>query len=95
MDQLKTLLDKLQKLKFKTWLRQLEATLSPFRSQSLRAEKRLFAPVVFVVAVLWTILTAGFAVGAMVTLFCSLLVLYFIFTQVFGIDLQMIDAVVV
>jgi hypothetical protein len=61
----------------------------------LRRNRGLFAPVVMVLAVLWAIVTAGLAVGSFFTLFLSLLILYFIITRVFGIQLNLDDVVVV
>jgi hypothetical protein len=73
---------------FQSWSKTVEIALMPFQTYTIRTHQGLFSPLIFVVAVLWTLLTVGTAIGAFVTFFGSLLVLYFILTKVFGVEFE-------
>lgn len=95
VDQVKTFFKKLYSENLNFWSKTVETAIQPFHGQTLKKEQGLFAPIIFIVAVLWTILTVGIAIGSLFTLFGSLLVLYFIITRIFGIDVNLSEVVVV
>lgn len=61
----------------------------------MRKGQGLLAPLVFIIALLWVIVTIGLAFGSLLVFFCSLLVLYFVFTKIFGVKLNWDEVVVV
>ncbi len=77
-------------LRFEERFQAIRSNLRGAKSHLLRSK---ISPVVFVIAVLWTIFSMAMAFASMMTLFGSLLVLYFILTRIFGVDLQNFDAV--
>jgi len=80
---------------WKNWSKKVEKALVLFTPDYAKTSNHLFAPVIAVVAVIMTILLIGVAIGSFFSLFSSLLVLYFIFTKIFGIRLDASDVFVV
>ncbi len=74
--------------------RDLSRAIDRFKGGSMQKNQGLLAPLIFIIAVLWTIVTIGLAFGSLLTFFCSLLVLYFIFTKIFGVNLDLSDVVI-
>ena len=82
-----------QLLKF--WTRKMDRALSKIRYESSTKTRGGFAPVLLVVAALWSLGAIGVAIGSFLSLILSLLTLYFIFTKLFGIQLNLDEIVVV
>lgn len=80
---------------FREWSGTLEKARAKFKPSMFKKDQHLFAPIVFIIALIWTIVMVGLAIGSMVTLFCSLLILYFILSRIFGINMTWEDVVVV
>lgn len=75
------------------WVSKVEGSLVTFVPSYVSKENTLFSPLISLVALITAILVTGLAIGSFFTLFTSLLVLYFIMTKIFGIDLELGDVV--
>lgn len=75
------------------WAKKIEEGLVYLTPPYISRHNSFFSPLVALVALITAIVLFGVAIGSFVTLFTSLLVLYFILTKVFGIRLDMGDVV--
>lgn len=71
--------------------KKLEGTLAQFTPSYITKNNNIFSPIIAVVALLALVFFAGLALGSFVTLFSSLLILYFVLTKVFGIHIDQGD----
>ena len=85
MGNLKEVLQTLYQRSFHKWSKNIEQTIVNYKPRSILRERKLFAPMIFVIASLITIVSMGIALGSLLSLFCSLLILYFVFSKIFGI----------
>lgn len=69
----------------------MEQALVYFKPAYLSQNHQWFSPVVAIVALIMTIVLIGVALTSFMSLFISLLVLYFIITKIFGIELAAPD----
>ena len=79
--------------KWDSWFRKVENALVYFTPKYVAKKNTFFSPVIAVVALILAILFLGLAIGAFFVFFSSLLVLYFIITKVFGIQLDLNEVV--
>lgn len=77
------------------WLGRVDVALAPFAPAYISKKPTFFSPIVALVALIFSIYLIGVAIGSFFTLFTSLLVLYFILTKIFGIQLEAGDVFVV
>jgi|APSaa5957512535_1039671.scaffolds.fasta_scaffold70207_3 hypothetical protein len=93
MGNLKEVLQTLYQRSFHKWSKNIEQTIVNYKPRSILRERKLFAPMIFVIASLITIVSMGIALGSLLSLFCSLLILYFVFSKIFGIRLDIGDVI--
>jgi len=89
MDRIKGLFQLINQM----WSRTANEALEPFRAELLVSQKRWFEPIVFIVAIISTLMAATSALFSLLGFFASLLVLYFIFSKIFGLNLDEIVVV--
>jgi hypothetical protein len=77
------------------WFYKVENALVLFQPTYISKQKDYFSPIVMVVALISIIFCIGIAITSFFLLFTSLLVLYFILSRVFGLDLSKEPIIVV
>lgn len=82
-------------MQWDTWFKKVENSLIYFTPAYVSKTNTFFSPLVAVIAIIMTIVMLGTALGSFFVLFTSLLVLYFILTKIFGINLEAGDVFVV
>ena len=95
MDSIKGFIKNIYDQHFKWWAKKTENALLQFRQETIKKDNKLFSPVIFVLAAIMAIISGAVALGSLISMFCSLLVLYFILSQIFGLNLNLADVVVV
>lgn len=77
------------------WTRKMDRTLSKIHYENIAGRRGVKSPFVMVLATLASIVAVGIALGSFFSLILSLLTVYFIFTKLFGIHINLDDIVVV
>lgn len=84
-----------QKKHFTGWYQSFEQSANTLSQRHILQNHALLKPLIFVGAILTTIVSSGIAIGAFFTLIFSLLFIYFVMTKIFGIELGFHDVVIV